>query len=71
MKKVMFVLVLVSAISAVPVPASASDEAGCFEALANCMERAATRDSWFSRWLAGMDCELDFIECTRIKLVGG
>ena len=70
MKKMMFVLVLVSALNAVPVPASALD-AGCFEELAHCMERAATRDSWLSRWLAGLDCELDFIECTRVKLVGG
>lgn len=71
MKKAMFVLVLVSAINAVPVPANAFSEAGCFEELSNCMHEAATRDSWFSRWLAGMDCELDFVECTREKLVGG
>lgn len=70
MKKVMFVLVLAAAINAAPVPVSAS-EAGCFEGLANCMEQAATRDSWFSRWLAGLDCELDFVQCMREKLVGG
>lgn len=70
MKKVVFALMLAAAINAAPATASASD-AGCFEELANCMQRAATRDSWFSRWLAGLDCELDFVECAREKLVGG
>jgi hypothetical protein len=66
MKKVVLVLLLTAAINAVPSPAWA----GCFEDLANCFARAATRDSWLSRWLAGLDCELDFIECTREKIVG-
>jgi hypothetical protein len=70
MKKVMFALVLAAAFNAAP-SLAAADDAGCFEELANCMQRAATRDSWFSRWLAGMDCELDFVECTREKLMGG
>ena len=65
MKKVLFVLLLTASINAVPSPAYA----GCFEDLANCFQQAATRDSWLSRWLAGLDCELDFVECTRKKIL--
>ena len=67
MKKVVLVLFLAAAVNAVPSPAWA----GCFEELAACYYRAAALDSWVSRWLAGLDCELDFVECTRIKLIGG
>ena len=71
MKKLLFVLTLAAALNAVPATAFAmDDEAGCFEQLSNCYYEAAKRDSWLSRWLAGLDCELDFVECTRIKLVG-
>jgi hypothetical protein len=65
MKKMMFVLLLTAAVNAVPSTAWA----GCFEDLANCYQNAATRDSWLSRWLAGLDCELDFVECMRRKIL--
>jgi hypothetical protein len=65
------VLVLGSVLTGLPSIAFAADEeAGCFENLANCYYEAARRDSWLSRWLAGLDCELDFVECTRVKVVG-
>ena len=71
MKKLLLVLALGGALNTVPATAWANDEeAGCFETLANCYYEAAKRDSWLSRWLAGLDCELDFVECTRVKLVG-
>lgn len=66
MRKVMLVLALGAALNAVPSTAVA----GCFEQLANCYYEAAKRDSWVSRWLAGLDCELDFVECTREKIIG-
>jgi hypothetical protein len=66
MKKIWLVLLLALSVSAVPSPAWA----GCFEDLGACFQRAATRDSWVSRWLAGLDCELDFVECTREKIIG-
>lgn len=66
MKKVIFVLLFTTAVSAIPSEALA----GCFEDLANCYYRAATRSSWGSRWLAGLDCELEFVSCTRKALVG-
>jgi len=51
---------------AVPRPALA----GCTTNLAGCFEAAAKIDSFWYRWAAGLDCELDFVECTRIKLIG-
>ena len=45
-------------------------EAGCFTGLADCYSRASTIDSFLYRTLTALDCELDFIECTRIKLIG-
>jgi len=66
MKKTMLVLLLATGISAVPTAAFA----GCFTDLANCYNEAAKKDSWIERWLAGLDCELDFIECVREKLIG-
>jgi hypothetical protein len=45
--------------------------AGCATGLADCYQRAANIDSFWYRWAAGLDCELDFVECARIKLIGG
>ena len=45
-------------------------QAGCFTDLADCYQRAANIDSFWYRWAAGLDCELDLIECTREKLIG-
>ena len=58
-------LVLVGAV-AVPRPAMAS----CNTAMLQCFEAAAKIDSFWYRWAAGLDCELNYIECTRIKLIG-
>jgi hypothetical protein len=44
--------------------------AGCFTNLADCYQRAANIDSFWYRWAAGLDCELDLVECTREKLIG-
>jgi hypothetical protein len=69
MKRVMVTLLVGMALNATP--AFADDEGGgCFQELARCYNEAAKKNSWIERWLAGLDCELDFIECTRIKLIG-
>jgi hypothetical protein len=60
----MFVLAAMSA-TAQPI------YAGCATDLIDCYERAAAIDSFWYRWAAGLDCELDFVECTRVKLIGG
>ena len=61
------ILVLV-AMSATTQPIYA--RAGCATELADCYQRAANIDSFWYRWAAGLDCELDFVECVRIKLIG-
>lgn len=50
-------------------PAVFADD-GCFTEFGKCMERAAAIDSFWWRWAAGLDCELDLVECTRVKLIG-
>jgi len=42
----------------------------CFTNLANCYQQAATVDSFWMRWAAGLDCELNFISCVREDIVG-
>jgi len=49
---------------------TASAEIACFTDLANCYQRAATRDTWWERSLGGADCELGFTDCTRRAIVG-
>ncbi len=45
-------------------------EAGCNTSLLNCYEAAARIDSFWYRWAAGLDCEFNYVECARKKLVG-
>jgi hypothetical protein len=50
--------------------AARSVEAGCATDLADCYSRASTVDGFWYRWAAGLDCELDFVECGRRKILG-
>ena len=45
-----------------------SASAGCFVDLADCFQRAAGEGNWARRWLMGLDCELDFIDCAGNKI---
>jgi hypothetical protein len=45
--------------------------AGCAGTLLNCYAEAARIDSFWYRTAAGLDCELDFTECVRVKVIGG
>lgn len=65
-KKVLLTLVVLAGLVAVP----RSAMAGCTVQLAECYEAAAKIDSFWYRWAAGLDCELDYAECVRIKLIG-
>lgn len=65
-KKILFAAVVLMGSVAVPRQAMA----GCATDLADCYERAAQVEGFWYRWAAGLDCELDFAECVRIKLVG-
>jgi len=42
----------------------------CFETLRDCYGQAAMRQSVWDMWLAGLDCELNFADCTRRALIG-
>ena len=48
----------------------ASAQIACFTNLANCYQRAALRDTWWERSLAGADCELEFVDCARRAVIG-
>ena len=65
-KKVLFAAMVVAGLAATPQPA----QAGCTTDLADCYGRAAKIDSFWYRWAAGLDCELEFTECVRIQLIG-
>jgi hypothetical protein len=62
------VLAFVLMVGLISVPRAA--QAGCTVTLSHCMEAAAKIDSFWYRFAAGLDCELDYVECVRIKLVG-
>lgn len=42
----------------------------CFTDLGNCWVEAASISPFWFRWAAGLDCELGFISCTRLDLIG-
>ncbi len=45
-------------------------QARCFETLRDCYSSAAARYSIWDMWLAGLDCELGFVDCTRRAIIG-
>jgi len=65
-KKILVAVVLMVGFMSVP----RSAQAGCTVTLGQCMEAAAKIDSFWYRSAAGLDCELDYVECVRIKLIG-
>ena len=65
LKTLPLALVLLAGVAA-PRPAMA----GCTTDLGDCYGRAAKVDSFWYRWASGLDCELDYAECVRIKLIG-
>jgi hypothetical protein len=44
--------------------------AGCTTDLVGCFEEAARVENFWYRWAAGIDCELDYIRCVRVRFVG-
>jgi hypothetical protein len=73
MRKAMQVVLLALVAMAASASVAAAQEAekdGCFTSFGHCMERAAGIDSFWWRTAAALDCELDLIECARIKLIG-
>jgi hypothetical protein len=44
--------------------------AGCTTDLLDCYTEAAKIDNFWYRTAAGLDCELDYAECVRVKIIG-
>jgi len=42
----------------------------CNQDLRLCYFRAALADTWWEMWAMGMDCELNYADCTRRALIG-
>jgi hypothetical protein len=42
----------------------------CNQDLRLCYFRAAFADTWWEMWAMGMDCELNYADCTRRALIG-
>lgn len=42
----------------------------CFTDLLNCYTAAAGIADFWWRFAAALDCELDFVECVRVKIIG-
>jgi hypothetical protein len=55
-------------VAVVAVPRTAL--AVCNTQMMQCFEAAAKIDSFWYRWAAGLDCELNYVECMRVKLIG-
>jgi hypothetical protein len=70
MVKILLTLVVLAGFGALVSPPPAYAMSGCTTTLAECYEAAAKIDSFWYRWAAGLDCELDYAECVRIKLTG-
>lgn len=67
-KRMLFTLAILAAVIGTPEMARASDT--CATDLANCYVGAAKIDSFWYRWAAGLDCELEFTGCVRRTLMG-
>ena len=65
-RKILLTLVVLSGFMAVP----RSAMAGCTTDLADCYGRAARVDGFWYRAATGLDCELDFTDCVRRRLIG-
>ena len=42
----------------------------CTQTLRECYGHAATRQSVWEMWAAGVDCELDYVQCARRAIIG-
>jgi len=68
-KTITFLFLVLAVLFAVPRAASA-DESACTTNLLACFERAAKIDSFWYRWAAGLDCEINYAGCVREAIMG-
>lgn len=66
MKKMVFVLLVAVGLAGLPTNAFA----GCADDLGACFYKVAGRKGFWKTLTGGIDCELDFIECARKKVLG-
>jgi len=71
-KKVLFTMIVLAALLGAPSFARADDgeSDGCATSLLQCYEAAAKIESFWYRWAAGIDCELQFTSCARVAIIG-
>ena len=65
-KKMVLTVVVLASLVAVPRSATA----GCTSQLADCAIAANMLPSFWSQYAAFIDCQLDYVECLRIKVIG-
>jgi len=65
-KNTLLAFVVLAGFAAAPRPAIA----GCTTDLFDCYGRAAAIESFWYRWAAGLDCELDYTDCVRRHIIG-
>jgi hypothetical protein len=74
MRKMVLMVLLVIGLSAftggTALAFDETEKKGCTTTMLQCFEEAARIDSFWYRTAAALDCELDFIECARIKIMG-
>ena len=65
-----FLPVILAAVLLLSDSRPASADARCFQNLRDCYGRAAGREGVWDMWAAGLDCELDLVDCVRRALLG-
>lgn len=65
-----FAPVLILAAMAIGIPTPAAAQIRCTQTLRECYGEAATRQSVWEMWAAGIDCELGYVECARHAVIG-
>ena len=66
MKKIVSILFVLGCFVAVP----ASAMADCSSRFWDCAKEAYKNEGFWSWYAAQIDCELDYVECQRIALIG-
>ena len=72
-KKTLLAFVVFAGLAATPSVAMAAPPdrlPTCTTDLADCYVRAAKEDSFWYRWAAGIDCELNYTDCVRKRIIG-
>ena len=47
-----------------------AEQGECFQNLRHCWISAAAKSGFWEMWAAGLDCELEFVDCARRRVIG-